>query len=133
MTPRYLIDSDWAIHHLKGEPRTQARLQMLMGDGVGISVIALAELYEGVYGATNPSESERMLLEFLKDVELVGIDDETARQFGRLRGQLRTQGTLIPDFDLMIGATAMRHDLTLLTNNRQHFERITGLRIESLA
>jgi predicted nucleic acid-binding protein len=32
----------------------------------------------------------------------------------------------------MIGATALQHDLTLLTNNRRHFESIAGLQIESL-
>ena len=36
------------------------------------------------------------------------------------------------DFDLLIGVTARQHGLTLLTNNRRHFENIQGLRIESL-
>ena len=35
--------------------------------------------------------------------------------------------------DLLIGATALRHGLTVLTNNSNHFRRIAGLRIESLA
>jgi predicted nucleic acid-binding protein len=38
---------------------------------------------------------------------------------------------VIGDFDLVIGATALRHKFTLLTNNRRHFEAIEGLRIES--
>ena len=44
----------------------------------------------------------------------------------------RASGELVSDFDLFIGATALRHHLTLLTNNRRHFERIEGLRIISL-
>ena len=36
------------------------------------------------------------------------------------------------DFDLVIGVTACQHDLTLLANNRRHFENIQGLQIESL-
>jgi tRNA(fMet)-specific endonuclease VapC len=39
---------------------------------------------------------------------------------------------MIGDCDLLIGATALRHNLTLLTNNRRHFERIDGLRMESV-
>ena len=35
------------------------------------------------------------------------------------------------DDDIWIGATALRHDLTLLTNNRRHFERMQGLSIVS--
>jgi len=39
---------------------------------------------------------------------------------------------MIGDCDLLIGATALRHNLTLLTNNRRHFERIEGLHMESV-
>ena len=38
----------------------------------------------------------------------------------------------VGDCDLLSGATALHHDLIILTNNRRHFERIEGLRIESL-
>ena len=41
-------------------------------------------------------------------------------------------GKRVSDFDLMIGATALQHDIPLLTNNRKHFEDIGGLQIESL-
>jgi predicted nucleic acid-binding protein len=36
---------------------------------------------------------------------------------------------LIGDIDLFIAATCLHHDLTLLTTNRIHFQRIPGLRI----
>jgi predicted nucleic acid-binding protein len=32
----------------------------------------------------------------------------------------------LADFDLLIGATALQHDLTLLTNSRRHFELVEG-------
>jgi predicted nucleic acid-binding protein len=32
----------------------------------------------------------------------------------------------------LIAATALQYNLTLLSNNRRHFERIEGLRIESV-
>ena len=44
---------------------------------------------------------------------------------------LRRQGQLIPDLDLLIAATALAHDLTLVTRNRHHFERIPDLRLHS--
>ncbi|MGH7961054.1 MAG: type II toxin-antitoxin system VapC family toxin [Candidatus Binatia bacterium] len=62
----------------------------------------------------------------------VGVDDETCRIFGKERGRLRKAGKSIADFDLLIGATALRHGLTLLTNNSRHFSRIQGLRLESI-
>jgi predicted nucleic acid-binding protein len=65
-------------------------------------------------------------------VTIIVIDEETSRLFGKERGRLRAEGKRVSDFDLMIGVTARHHDLTLLTNNRRHFEDIAGLQIESL-
>jgi predicted nucleic acid-binding protein len=132
MTTTYLVDSDWVVHHLNGHPAIIQRLQDLQPESLGLSVVALAELYEGVYYARDPEASERGLNTFLESVTVMGLDGETAKIFGRERGRLRAAGLMIGDFDLLIGATALRHNLTLLTNNRRHFERIDGLRIESL-
>ncbi len=44
---------------------------------------------------------------------------------------MRKRGQTTGDFDLLMAATALRHSLTLLTNNRKHFEIIAGLEIES--
>ena len=63
---------------------------------------------------------------------VIGIDEESCRLFGKERGRLRAERKMISDFDLLIGVTARQHGLTLLTNNRRHFENIQGLRIESL-
>ena len=64
---------------------------------------------------------------------LIDFDEETCRLFGKERSRLRQAGSLPGDMDLLIGATALRHGLTMLTNNSHHFRRIAGLRIESLA
>ena len=45
---------------------------------------------------------------------------------------LRAAGNLIQDLDLLIGSTAMCYELTLLTNNRRHFQRMEGLEIISV-
>lgn len=131
MNLQYLVDTDWAIHYLNGQPQIVERLQELQSRGLGLSVISLAELYEGVYYSHDPSGSEQGLHDFLGNVTLVLLDEEVCQVFGRERGRLRSQSKLIGDFDLLIGATAIRHDLTLLTNNRRHFEMLQGLRLIS--
>ena len=133
MSGRYLVDTDWAINHLNGEERTRRRLQELVADGLYLSIISLAEVYEGIYYSNDPERNEQALTEFLQDVSVVPIDEGTSRLFGKERGRLRTAGQMISDFDLMIGVTALQHNLTLLTNNRRHFENIEGLGIESLS
>jgi tRNA(fMet)-specific endonuclease VapC len=71
------------------------------------------------------------LRDFLTGADLLSIDHATAEIFGRERGRLRAARKIIGDFDLMIAATALHHRLTLLTNNRRHFDRIETLRTES--
>ncbi|HET7842086.1 MAG TPA: type II toxin-antitoxin system VapC family toxin, partial [Terriglobia bacterium] len=66
----------------------------------------------------DPTRSEAMLAEFVSGVVILGIDDEICRRFGQLRGSLRGAGKIVGDFDLLIAASALRHNLTLLTNNR---------------
>ncbi len=51
------------------------------------------------------------------------------RRFARLRGHLRQAGQLIGDPDILIAATALQHELILLTHNRKHFARIPGLNL----
>ena len=129
---RYLVDTDWVIHYLHGVEVVIRRLDDLTPDDLGVSIVSLAELYEGILGSMDSQDGERGLVDFLSDVPVVDLDDETCRIFGRERRRLRADGNLIGDMDLLIGATALRHGLTLLSNNRRHFERIEGLAIESV-
>lgn len=130
---RYLVDTDWAIYYLRRRPNVVQRLDALLPQGVGISVISVAELYVGAAGAVDPAAGDSEVRKFLDaDIALVGVDAETGRIFAQEKVRLRQSGNLIPDFDLLIGATALRHNLTLLSNNRRHFERISGLSILSV-
>jgi tRNA(fMet)-specific endonuclease VapC len=107
-----------------GRPRRDVDLQLFENTA----------LSRGIIGKSAPLLAEmtiRKSQDFLRGVTVLGIDADIAALFGRERGRLRAAGTLIGDFDLLIGATALHQDLTLLTNNRSHFERIDGLSIES--
>ena len=61
MSNGYLVDTDWAIHYLNGHPEIVEKLQLLKKDGLRLSVVSLAELYEGIYYSRNPEESEAKL------------------------------------------------------------------------
>ena len=129
---RYLVDTDWVIDYQHGVARTVNRLDALFPFGIGLSVISLAELYEGHINAPDPLARDRALQSFLIPVRIIPVDDEICRLFARERRRLRIAGNLIGDLDILIGCTAIRHGLTLLTNNRRHFERLQGLNIISV-
>ena len=130
---KYLVDTVWVIDHFCKAGKVTKKLEELAPEGLALSIISLAELYEGIYYAHNPIQSEAMLEDFLaSDLVVLGIDEEICRIFGKERGRLRRQGQNISDLDLLIAATCLRYDLTLLSNNRKHFKMVKGLRIISV-
>ena len=132
MTPSYLIDTDWIIHYLNGQEAIVKRLVALRKEGLAISVISLAELYEGVYYSTNPKGDKKALDDFLTGVLILGLEDEICKIFGKERGKLRKLKIVIGDFDLLIAATCLCYNLTLLTNNIKHFKIVEKLNIISI-
>jgi len=125
----YLIDTHWIIYFLKGKKEVVDKLVSILDRELAISIVSLAELYEGVYASLNPEEQMKGLLNFLAGVTILGIDEKVAEIFGKQRAKLRKEGSLIDNFDLLIAATAIYNDLTLLTSNASHFDRIEGLKI----
>ena len=52
--------------------------------------------------------------------------------FGRISAFLEEAGTVLPDADIQIAATALGHGLELLTGNLRHFMRIRGLELNAI-
>jgi tRNA(fMet)-specific endonuclease VapC len=125
----YLIDSDWLIDVFVGIPRAVEILRALRPRGLGISIVSHAEIFEGAFGYPDTPDRLARYRLFLQQFDTLPLSSPIAEIFGHARSDLRRAGQLIPDLDLLIGATALHHDLILLTRNRQHFTRIPGLRI----
>lgn len=51
--------------------------------------------------------------------------------FAKEKVRLQRLGHLIPDFDLLIGTTAISNNFTLETNNEKHLSRISGIKLEN--
>jgi predicted nucleic acid-binding protein len=124
---RYLVDTDWLIDALVGIPEAVATLEDLTPDGLGISIISVGEVYEGAHRGSDPEVRLARYRMFLAPFPVLSLTDPIMERFARTRAALRRQGELIPDLDLLIAATVLDHDLTLLTRNRRHFLRIPGL------
>jgi len=129
---KYLIDTDWIIDHLNGQEKVKKELEELAPEGLALSILSLAEVYEGVFDSRDPRKSEKALKEFLAGLSILEIEEEICKIFGRERGKLRKKGKIIGDIDLLIASTCLHYKLTLLTNNVAHFARIENLKIISV-
>ncbi len=126
----YLVDTDRVVDYLKGRTSVVERLTILAPEGLAISLITYGEIYEGIYFGRNSEQHETGFRNFLRGVVLLPLDRTIMRRFARVRGDLRSKGQSINDPDLLIAATALHYDLTLLTYNVRHFGRIAGLKVE---
>jgi tRNA(fMet)-specific endonuclease VapC len=124
---KYLVDADWLIDAAAGRSAAVRTLDRLSGDGLAVSIVAVAEVYEGAFRTSHPEATLAEFREFLGDYAHLPLTDPIIERFARLRAALRRQGQLIPDMDLFIAATALEAELSLVTRNVRHFARIPEL------
>jgi predicted nucleic acid-binding protein len=125
----YLLDSDWLIDALIGKSAAVTLVARLRHEGLAVSVVSYGEVFEGAVRAANPQAELNRFRAFLRGFALVPLSDPIMERFAFTRADLRGAGRLIPDLDLLIAASAIHHDLTLVTRNRRHFARVPGLRL----
>jgi predicted nucleic acid-binding protein len=123
----YLIDTDWVAEYLKAIPAAVQTLQRLAPAGIAVSLITYGEILEGITFGRNPKTEAAGLRQFLRLTSVLPLNRSIMRHFASVRGNLRRQGLLIGDMDILIAATALHHNLTLVTHNVRHFQRISGL------
>jgi tRNA(fMet)-specific endonuclease VapC len=130
----YLVDSDWIIEALDGNEAAVQFLASLAPEGIGLSIISYAEVYQGAYYSRYSANDLRQLQRFLIGKRIVGLEVETVERFAHMRGALSPHTRRqVGDLDLLIAATAIEHDLILLTRNVRDFSLIPGVRLFDLS
>ncbi len=96
------------------------------------STVVIAELFAAAYRAENGERWRRRIEDrVLQTLTILPFDLACAREAGRLQAELGRLGRPLDTADLQIAATALVYDLIVVTANRRHFERISGLEIET--
>ena len=94
-----------------------------------ISEITLAELKFGVENSQKKEKNQKTLDNFLLGVTIIPIF-HALDLYAKEKARLNKAGTKIDDFDLLIGVTAVKNHLVMVTNNIAHFQRIHGIELE---
>lgn len=128
---RYLLDTNVCIRIINRRvPQLRERLLAVPTEDVAVSIITKAELFYGSAKSQTPERSREKQLEFLQTLQTIGLDEAPALKYGEIRAALERRGTPIGAFDMLIAATALTQNLTLVTHNVAEFRRIDGLLIE---
>lgn len=127
----YLLDTDTIIYLLKGNQKVQENLRLHANDQLRISIITLMELYYGAHKSQHVEANLAKIRTLEHTIDILPAGPEIAAIFGMLKARLESDGNRLDDFDLIIAAAALTHNLVLVSNNEKHFQRIDGLRLEN--
>jgi tRNA(fMet)-specific endonuclease VapC len=123
---KYLLDTTWIVEYLRVAAEVTSKVQELQPEGLAVSIISIAELYEGVFRSNSPSANENSLKDFLGAVTILDVTQDVCKIYGEEKTKLLQKGAVIGALDLLIAATALKHDLALYTADRD-FERVSDL------
>jgi predicted nucleic acid-binding protein len=125
---RYLLDTCVLSELVSAKPSRKV-IRWVDGQnehGLHLSILTMGELYKGI--AKLPASSKKTRLEAWVDGELqerfrdriLAIDDPVARVWGDIQGTAERLGHRMPVIDSLIAATALTHDLIVVTRNPRH-------------
>lgn len=124
----YLLDTNVCINIFRNTGHIREKIEKAGIAHCAVSEITIAELF---YGAAKSGRAKHFqdVYNVMRLFQIVPTSDCLER-YGVLKSQLEQSGMRIDDFDLLIGATALQHRMTLVTHNIKHLARIPQIQIE---
>lgn len=132
----YLLDTGACIAIINGRPRAvRERLRNAWHQGrwVGVSSVALFELWYGVAKSQRVAANREGLSVFMAKLEGLPFDDRDAEAAGEIRAELERTGKPVGAYDTLMAGQALCRGMTLVTANIAVFGRVAGLRWENWA
>ena len=125
---KYLLDTTWIVECLRGNPEIGSCIQELQQEGLAVSIVSVAELYEGVFRSNLPEANESALKDFLSAVTVLGDPQDVAggMRYGEEKTKLLRKGPVTGALDLLIAVTVLVYGLSLASLD-ENFKRIEGL------
>ena len=131
----YLFDTDALSEVLRPRPakRYLEWLRTIPRSEQFTSTVVIGELYGGAFrSAESARHLQNIESRVLPAITVLVYDLPSALIYGRIRARLELAGRMLADADLQIAATALQHDLELVTGNLRHFQRVPGVKVNRI-
>ena len=131
---KYILDTCTWIEWFQRRNGVAEHVRTVGRKNIYASEITIAEL---TFGAYNSSDFERHIKEpdILRITATVLDISDVFEEYAQIRCALRklkkNLDKEIGNFDILIGATALHYDLTVVTDNGKHFEVMSGVKVEN--
>jgi tRNA(fMet)-specific endonuclease VapC len=125
-----MVDTDILSLFLRGDPKVAARFAEYLTEHqkINLSIITYYEIVSGLKHR-DARKQLKVFLEFLERNTIVALSTESVNLAADQYAAARKRGQPIDDIDLLIAGIALANNLVLVTRNREHFKRITGLEL----
>lgn len=127
---KYILDTNIVSYVLRKNPIVLDKLKQLPIAALFISSITEGELRFGLAKKPDAKVLHEMVEEFLKYVEVLPWNKDTAKTYGYLRASLEKQGKSISSLDLLIASHAISVNAILVTSDLV-FQNIESLKTEN--
>ena len=128
---QYLLDTNICVFFLRGKLNLDDLIKQIGRENCFISEITVVELRYGAENSDNPTKSHKSVDAFVGGLSIIPIYGSIKR-YAKEKVRLRKIGKPMHDeFDLLIGVTAIKNKLTLVTDNIKDFEQLEGVKIEN--
>lgn len=122
---RYLLDTGIIIRHLRGQrPIVQLVRGLSRSERLAVATVTRLEIFAGMR-AKETYITHKLLSRFIN----FSLEPDIADRAGELIAQQRARNHVLSVPDAIIAATAVRHQLTLVTLNTRDFEAIPGVQL----
>jgi tRNA(fMet)-specific endonuclease VapC len=125
----FVLDSNTISYYFRNEPCVVQELQAISPNHIAVPAIVVYELKYGLLRLPPEACKPRMqaLEKFLRFMTILPFDESAAGYAARVRSELEQQGTPIGTHDILIAATTLAVQGTLVTRNVREFSRVSGL------
>lgn len=129
-SPQVVLDTDILFALMRRNPVVVSRARPYLAEHgrFTFSVITRYEILRGLE-AKNADRQLRTFKQFCSRNTILPLIDEVVDTAAGIYGKLSMRGELIGDADILIAASALVHGLGVVTNNEDHFQRISGLQV----
>ena len=129
---RFLIDTDILSYYFKGDPDVVRKFNTYLDqfDLIEISLVTYYEIISGLL-AKNALKQLAVFEDFIAGNRILPLTEKSLKISAELYSTLRHSGKTLDDMDLFIAGVAIENEMTLVTNNENHFGRIPGLIIDN--
>lgn len=126
---KYLLDTYICAYFLNGKFSLEEKIDEVGFENCLVSEITIAELKYGIEKSTQKEQNRKIFAKFQTKFGILPIFP-SLDIYAKEKARLKTKGKILDDFDLLIGATAIFNNLTLVTRNISDFDRLEGINIE---